>query len=159
MRRLIEEHVASKKEFGKEKKKFEKTFGEFLTNVPGWRDILGSVIISNGCGLPEGLDYDHLGDILIPEIRDIDFDGKSRISFKISIPSDTWVPKYLETGWFPLEWLTDPGTSHINHEYLRGKLRRRMETLKECRDEEVDIKSHIKKLEDEISGIKRLLED
>lgn len=164
MKELIEKYIASKDKFREEEREFEKAFGEFLESIPGWYDIIGSIIVSNGYGsLPENLDYEHPGDCLIPQVRDINLCGgpeesQRRISFKIRIPSDTWVSKYLETGWFPLTWLTNPGSAHIDKEYLKGKLRRRAESLMRYQKEEDQIKSQIKEIEDEMKKIKELIE-
>lgn len=155
MKELIEKYISLKEE----EREIEKAFGEFLEGILGWKDIIGSVIVSNGYGgFPEDLE-----DCLIPQVKDIDLCGgpeenQQRISFKIRIPSDTWVSKYIETGWFPLVWLTNPGSAHIDKEYLKGKLKRRSESLIIYQEEENQIRSKIDGIKEEIEKIEKLIE-
>ena len=158
MKELLEKYVTARKEFRDYEHEVEKSFGEFLKSIPGWQELLGSVIISNGYNVPEDFDYDSLENELIPEVKDLEFCGGDRISFKIRIPSNTWVKRWIEIGWFPLEWLTNPETKPVDRDYLIGKILRRKGGLERLMKEKEGIDSEIANITKEIERIKKLLE-
>lgn len=158
MKELLEKYVASRKEFRDYEYEVEKSFGELLESIPRWQEILGSVIISNGYNVPEDFDFDSLEEVLIPEVKDLEFCGGDRVSFKIRIPSDTWVKRWIEVGWFPLEWLTNPETKPVNADYIKGKIMRRRAGLERLMKEKEGIDSDITKTTEEIERLKKLLE-
>ena len=154
MKELLENYITLRKEFEDKERSIEKTFGEFLESNPDWRDLLASIIIAKGYSFPKD---ESLGDILIPEVRDINLCG-DRVSFKIRIPSDTWVKEFIEVPWLPFEWLTNPEVSHLDKKYLEEKIKRRQESLKEYMEDRDYAISQIKETEDEIERIKKLIE-
>lgn len=158
MKELIEKYIASRKKFNDEKWAVEDAFGEFLESIPGWRDLMASILVVNGYNIPDDLDFDCLGDILIPEVMDIDYCGE-RISFKIRIPGETWVKKYIDVSWFPFEWLTNPETKPLDPVYLRSKLMRREEWLKSLLEDENKIQTQVSEVREEINRIKKLLKE
>lgn len=160
MKELLYKYIQDKKNFQDEEYEVEKKFGEFLESIPGWEDKLGSIIISNSYDLSRFDPTETIGSQLIPSIRDINLAGGDRVSFKIQIPERVaFVPEYVETGWFPLEWLLNPDSQPINREYLKEKLKRREEDLKEITEEEEDLERKKKELTETISRIQNLLEE
>lgn len=141
MKNLLEKYQAAKNEFDALRWETEKAFSEFLESIPEWRDIIGSVT-------NEDPDY------LIPEVKDIEISG-SQISFRIRVSRD-WSPTYIKTDWFPLDYLTG---KYIDPDYLRAKLDKKLDLLKEYQKEEDQIMSCIKEIETEIGKLKKLLGD
>ena len=145
--------MSTKKEFETTQREVEKKFEEFLESIPDWRDRLASIIIQYGYGFPKEED---LGSLLIPRIKDLDYQDP-RVSFKIRIPGETWVPSYITISWFPLEWLTSPESNPISQDYLTQKLARREKRLKDLEKDRQGILSELDEVTMEISKIKELL--
>lgn len=157
MKEFFESHIQARKDWLEKKYADEKAFGEFLESIPDWRDRLEGIVISRAYDLSKLSDVEDIGESLIPEVKDLDFNG-SRVSFKIRIPGSSWVKEYITIGWFPLELLTNPDSNPVDPEYLKGKLERRMSMLDKRLKERDLIDKEIREISFEVENIKKLLE-
>ena len=148
--------MSTQKEYETQRGTIEGDFGNFIETIPGWRDLLGSILVSTGLDLPE--DIEDLGQALIPVVKDVFYEENiDRISFEIRVVSSSWVHRYIKVGPFPFEWLTSPETAPIDYDYLRGKLERREEYLKDLESKRTYTEGKISSLLMEIKRIKKVL--
>ena len=152
MKDLLNKYITIKKSFEEEKKGIEKSFGEFIESIPGWRDILGSIIIVRGYYRGTLNDVDDIGSILIPVFRDIDFiPSTGYISFKIRILSvNSSIPEYINIGPLPFDEIT---SGRPDPDYIRQKISREEECLEELKG---DLKSLTLLLDNKIKEIEKL---
>lgn len=158
MKDLLKNFISKKNEYLEEKSKIEKSLETFIGEIPNWEDRLESIIISSGSCFSEFDPSEDISSQLILKVRDVSYLDKSGIdnTEKISFSIKTITGHYVQIGYFPLDYLTNP-TYTPDYEYLHEKLERRKAYIKGLEEERDYAIAQINLENIEIARIEKLL--
>lgn len=153
MKKLIEkirEVNDKKRELSKKSIELEQDFTKIFCSDKFWKERICDIIQDSPTRSKYNYTRQDILENLYPRIKDIDF-YDDKISFKVAINTSSYVPIWIETGFFDVERLTEQ--FNPKNEDLDKRVSRKEERIHNFKKEIEELQKMIKTEKEEITNL------